>query len=141
MSRTAHPATVAAAGAHGYYTAHSDGEQTVERIRPAHVMFVTVNQPVPTGTQRTTGELIAAIRSNGELHHYRISLGDGVLLFAHPHWLDERSRQAVDRAGLGWSGRTPEAEHRRLARLVNAASARFNSRFGASNVDDRETWR
>ncbi len=49
---------------------------------------VVVRQPVkPEGHKRLTGTLLGSMFDRGQVHHHRISMGDGVLLLAPPAWV------------------------------------------------------
>jgi hypothetical protein len=62
---------------------------------------VTVLQPSADGTRQPVyGQILGEMHSRGELHHYRVSAGDGTVLFVPPEWLHPDSRVAVIRAGL-----------------------------------------
>ena len=110
-------------------TAHAGRRHVVERVAADLPVIVAFNQPMPDGsTRRSTGRLVAAILCDGRVHHYRISLGDGVMQLTPPGWIDQASRQTVLDAGLNGPEEWEEAERAaRLAFMRRVADAWINT--------------
>ena len=73
----------------------------VGHIHAAVDVTVTVHQPGGPGAVVVhTGRLLAAVLRDNRLHHYRLSVGGGLVLLAPPSWLPSHSRPAVREAGL-----------------------------------------
>ncbi len=73
----------------------------VRYVKAAAPLCVTIMQPLPGGTyQLVFGRILGEMHRGDELHHYRVSLGDGIVLLAPPEWLHPASHLAVKQAGL-----------------------------------------
>lgn len=110
-------------------TAHAGRRHVVERVAASLPVIVTLNQPLPGGAcQRATGRLVAAVLLDGVPHHYRVSLGNGVMQLTPPAWIDRDSRLTVAAAGLPVPEEWETAERAaRLAFMNRVADAWINA--------------
>ena len=73
----------------------------VGHVHAAKDVTVSVHQPRNAGAVIVhTGRLLAAVLRDNRLHHYRLSIGEGLVLLAPPSWLPAHGRAAVREAGL-----------------------------------------
>ena len=73
----------------------------IGHVHAAKDVTVTMHQPGGASAIIVhTGRLLAAVLRDNRLHHYRVSIGEGLVLLAPPSWLPAHSRAAVREAGL-----------------------------------------